>query len=152
MTTRGQMMPARTERGWHVINAGPVLDMMYHPDRRLEGRPPDSIHRQTIVIAVRQPGVRQRRRMQRVRLDPFSVGPHYHILPRPGEHQLPLELKEGQEPLDAALEIIGTRNKLRPMLAKAKVSASLLRQVTRDDLAQAASAIRYLSDEHKRTA
>ncbi|MDO8408242.1 MAG: hypothetical protein Q7S95_03345 [bacterium] len=144
---RGQLMPARTERGWHVITAGPVLDIMYHDDRRLAGHEGDGIRRRTIVIAVKGPN-RQRRRIQRIRLDPFSEGAHGHILPRPGEPQFPLVLREGQAPLDAALEILGTRNKLRPMLAKARVANLLLERITRENCMRAATAIRTIAETH----
>jgi ABC transporter substrate binding protein len=42
---------------------------------------------------------------QVLRLDPFSEGAHYHIRPRQGGQQLPLEVKEGQTPLAAAPQL-----------------------------------------------
>lgn len=141
MRTKGQLMPARTEAGWYVINAGPVLDMMYHDDRLGPGREGDGIRRRTIAIAVKEPGKRTRRRIQRVRLDPFSVDPHEHCLPRMGEKQRPLVCKHGQAPLDAALDILCTRKRLLRRLEKAQVPAATLRRITQKDLTAAAVAI-----------
>jgi hypothetical protein len=36
-----QTMP-EDRSGWHHIDAGPHLEVLFHPDRRLTGREPDS--------------------------------------------------------------------------------------------------------------
>ena len=82
--------------GWHQINAGPHLHVMFHPNRQLLGREADGVERPSIVVAVAG------KREQALRFDPFSMGSHYHI--RPGlAGQIPLGVTEGQSPLDAAL-------------------------------------------------
>jgi len=58
--------------GWHHVNAGPHLHIMFHPNRQLLGREPDDIVRPSIVVAVAG------KREQALRFDPFSVGSHYH--------------------------------------------------------------------------
>jgi hypothetical protein len=67
----------RTEArsGWHHIDAGPHLEILFHPNRRLAGREPDQIERPSIVIAVAG------KREQALRFDLFSMGAHYHIRP-----------------------------------------------------------------------
>jgi hypothetical protein len=46
-----QTMP-EDRSGWHQIDAGPRLEILFHPDRRLAGREPDEIKRTSIVVAV----------------------------------------------------------------------------------------------------
>ena len=46
-----QTMP-EDRSGWHHIDAGPHLEVLFHPDRRLTGREPDQIERPSIVVAV----------------------------------------------------------------------------------------------------
>ena len=75
-----QTMP-EDRSGWHHIDAGPHLEVLFHPDRRLAGRD-DQIERPSIVIAVAG------KREQALRFDPFSMGAHYHI--REGVHNLTL--------------------------------------------------------------
>src|SRR6201988_4218728 len=78
--------------GWHHVNAGPHLHIMFHPNRQLLGRESDEIVRPSIVVAVAG------KREQALRFDPFSVGSHYHI--RPGlADQIPLPVAEGQSSL-----------------------------------------------------
>jgi hypothetical protein len=90
-----QTMP-EDRSGWHQIDAGPRLEILFHPDRRPAGREPDEIKRTSIVVAVAG------KREQALRFDPFSMGAHYHI--RPGlAAQIPLPVAEGQSPLDATL-------------------------------------------------
>jgi hypothetical protein len=38
--------------GWHHVNAGPHLHIMFHPNRQLLGRESDDIERPSIVVAV----------------------------------------------------------------------------------------------------
>ena len=90
-----QTMP-EDRNGWHEIDAGPHLEVLFHPDRRLARREPDEIERPSIVVAVTG------KREQALRFDPFSMGAHYHI--RPGlAPQIPLPTAEGQSPLDATM-------------------------------------------------
>ena len=62
-----QTMP-EDRSGWHHIDAGPHLEILFHPDRRLAGREPDQIERPSIVVAVAG------KREQALRFDPFSIG------------------------------------------------------------------------------
>jgi hypothetical protein len=81
--------------GWHRVNAGPHLNIMFNPNRL--GRQPDEIERPSILVAVAG------KREQALRFDPFSVGSHYHIRPSQRGRQIPLWVEEGQTPLDVAL-------------------------------------------------
>src|SRR5437660_12631522 len=83
-----QTMP-EDRTGWHQIDAGPHLEVLFHPNRRPGGREPDEIVRPSIVVAVAG------KREQALRFDPFSMGAHYHIRPGLAE-QIPLPIKEGQ--------------------------------------------------------
>ena len=90
-----QKMP-EDRSGWHRIDAGPHLEILFHPNRLPAGREPDQIERPSIVIAIAG------KREQALRFDPFSMGAHYHI--RPGlADQIPLPVAEGQSPLDATM-------------------------------------------------
>src|ERR1700752_476898 len=120
--------------GWHQIDAGPHLHIMFHPNRRLLGRGPDDIERPTIMVAVAG------KREQSLPLDPFSVGSHYHI--RPGlAGQIPLGVAEGQSPLDAALAFFEKPLRLRGLLAQAEED-EVASYVDDADLASAARQIR----------
>src|SRR5260370_41207885 len=90
-----QTMP-EDRSGWHQIDAGPQIEVLFHPDRRPAGREPDQIERPSIVVAVAG------KREQALRFRPFSMGAHYHIPPGPAA-QIPPPLAEGQSPLAAAL-------------------------------------------------
>ncbi len=82
-----QTMP-EDRSGWHRIDAGLHLEILFHPNRRPAGREPDQIERPSIVVAVAG------KREQALRFDPFSMGAHYHI--RPGlADQIPLPAAEG---------------------------------------------------------
>jgi len=83
--------------GWHRIDAGPHLQIMFNPNRQLLDRQPDEIERPSILVAVA--GERE----QALRFDPFSVGSHYHIRPSRRGRQIPLWVEEGLTPLDVAL-------------------------------------------------
>jgi hypothetical protein len=61
--------------GWYQIDAGPQLEILFHPNQRLRGREPDSIVRPSIAVAVAG------KREQALRFDPFSVGAQFHIRP-----------------------------------------------------------------------
>ena len=76
--------------GWHHVNAGPHLHIMFHPNRQLLGREPDGIERPSIVVAVAG------KREQALRFDPFSAGSHYHIRPSLRGRQIPLWAEEGR--------------------------------------------------------
>jgi hypothetical protein len=131
-----QMMPA-DRHGWHQIDAGPYLEILFHPDRQLAGREPDQVERPSIVVAVAG------KREQALRFDPFSMGAHYHI--RPGvTEQIPLPVAAGQAPLDAALQFFEKPLRFRGLLALAEedeVAAKLHDQ----ELKNVADQIRALS-------
>ena len=131
-----QPMP-EDRSGWHHIDAGPKLEILFHPDRRLAGREPDEVKRPSIVVAVTG------KREQALRFDPFSMGAHYHI--RPGlAPQIPLPVADGQSPLDAILAFFEKPLRFRGLLALAEEDevASGLRD---EELRNAASQIRALS-------
>jgi hypothetical protein len=131
-----QTMP-EDRNGWHQIDAGPYLEILFHPDRRLAGREPDQIERPSIVVAVAG------KREQALRFDPFSMGAHYHI--RPGlVEQIPLPVAEEQSPLDATMAFFEKPLRFRGLLALAEEDevASRLRD---EELNNAASQIRALS-------
>ena len=107
-----QRMPEDRD-GWHEIHAGPHLEVLFHPDRRLTRREPDEIERPSIVVAVAGKGE------QALRFDPFSMGAHYHI--RPGlAPQIPLPTAEGQSPLDATMVFFEKPLRFRGLLALAE--------------------------------
>src|ERR1700745_3212218 len=87
--------------GWHQVNAGPHLHIMFHPNRQLGGREPDAVGRKSIVWAATG------KREQALRFDPFSVGSHYHIRPSLRGRQIPLWVEEGQKPLEISLVFFG---------------------------------------------
>jgi hypothetical protein len=123
--------------GWHRINAGPHLHVMFHPNRQLLGREPDGVLRKSIVVAVAG------KSEQALRFDPFSVGSHYHIRPSIRGRQIPLWVEEGQKPLDIALGFFEKPLRFRGLLAQAEEDdvASRLEDA---DLASAARQIREL--------
>jgi hypothetical protein len=135
-----QTMPEDTS-GWHRIEAGPNLEILFHPDRRPAGREPDQVVRPSIVIAVAG------KREQALRFDPFSMGAHYHI--RPGlAPQIPLPVADGQSPLDATMAFFEKPLRFRGLLALAEEDdvASRLRD---EELKNAAGQIRAISAAHK---
>src|SRR5947207_12915358 len=130
-----QTMPEDTS-GWHRIDAGPCLEILFHPDRRLAGRM-DEIERPSIVIAVAG------KREQALRFDPFSMGAHYHI--RPGfAEQIPLPVAEGQTPLDATMAFFENPLRFRGLLALAEED-DVASQLRDEELKNAANQIRALS-------
>jgi hypothetical protein len=133
--------------GWHRIDAGPHLHIMFHPDRRLLGREPDDIERPSIVVAVAG------KREQALRFDPFSMGSHYHIRPSLRGRQIPLWVEDGQKPLDVALTFFEKPLRFRGLLAQAEEDAMASR-LNDADLADAARQIReiYAAAEHKSAA
>src|SRR5947208_10825802 len=135
-----QTMP-EDRNGWHQIDAGPHLEILFHPDRRLAGRE-DQIERPSIVIAVAG------KREQALRFDPFSMGAHYHIRPGLAE-QIPLPMAEGQTPLDATMVFFEKPLRFRGLLALAEEDdvAAKLRD---DELNRAASQIRAISAAAKK--
>src|SRR5205823_12159113 len=131
-----QSMP-EDRSGWHQLDAGPHLEILFHPDRRLAGRESDQIKRSSIVVAVAG------KREQALRFDPFSMGAHYHI--RPGlAAQIPLPVAEGQTPLDATLAFFEKPLRFRGLLALAEEDEVAL-QLRDEELKNAASQIRALS-------
>lgn len=136
-----QRQPARMQQtlpedggGWHQINAGPHLQVIFHPNRSLARREPDEIERPSIMVAVAG------KREQALRFDPFTVGSHYHI--RPGlAGQIPLGAAEGQSPLDAALAFFEKPLRFRGLLAQADED-EVASRLSDADLASAARQIR----------
>ena len=107
-----QTMPEDRD-GWHQIDAGAPLEILFHPNRQVRGREPDQIVRPSIVVAVAG------KREQALRFDPFSMGAHYHI--RPGlAPQIPLPVEDGQQPLDAVLAFFEKPLRFRGLLALAE--------------------------------
>jgi hypothetical protein len=144
MSEQPQPEPQRTQAlmpedggGWHRINAGPHLHVMFHPNRQLLGREADGVLRKSIVVAV------VGKSEQALRFDPFSVGSHYHIRPTFRGRQIPLWVEEGQKPLEVALRFFEKPLRFRGLLAQAEEDdvASRLDDV---DLARAARQIREL--------
>jgi hypothetical protein len=131
-----QTMPEDGD-GWHRVNAGPHLHIMFHPNRRLLGREADGIKRPSIVVAVAG------KREQALRFDPFSVGSHYHIRPSLRGRQLPLWVEEEQEPLEIALAFFEKPLRFRGLLAQAEED-DVASQLDDADLARAARQIREL--------
>ena len=123
--------------GWHHINAGPHLHVMFHPNRQLLGREPDGVLRKSIVVAVTG------KSEQALRFDPFSLGAHYHI--RPGlAAQIPLPVAEGQSPLDATMAFFEKPLRFRGLLALAEED-DVASQLRDEELKNAASQIRALN-------
>ena len=123
--------------GWHRINAGPDLHVMFHPNRQLLGREPDDIVRPSIVVAVAG------KREQALRFDPFSAGSHYHIRPSLRGRQIPLWVEEGQRPVEVALAFFEKPLRFRGLLAQAEED-DVAAQLDDADLASAARQIREL--------
>ena len=135
-----QTMP-EDRSGWHQIDAGPHLEMLFHPNRRLAGREPDEVERPSIMVAIAG------KREQALRFDPFSMGAHYHI--RPGlAAQIPLPVAEGQTPLDATLAFFERPLRFRGLLALAEEDEVAV-QLRDEELRNAARQIRVLNDAHK---
>ena len=130
-----QTMP-EDRSGWHHIEAGPHLEVLFHPDRRLAGRD-DQIERPSIVVAVAG------KREQALRFDPFSMGAHYHIRPGLAE-QIPLPVAEAQSPLDATMAFFEKPLRFRGLLALAEED-DVAAQLRDEELQNAASQIRALS-------
>ena len=131
-----QTMP-EDRSGWHRIDAGSRLEILFHPDRRLAMREPDDVKRPSIVVAVAG------KREQALRFDPFSMGAHYHI--RPGmAPQIPLPLVDGQDPLEATMAFFEKPLRFRGLLALAEED-EIASQLRDDELQSAARQIRTLS-------
>ena len=135
-----QTMP-EDRSGFHQIDAGPHLEVLFHPNRRLAGREPDQVERPSIMVAI------VGKREQALRFDPFSMGAHYHI--RPGlAAQIPLPVADGQTPLDATLTFFEKPLRFRGLLALAEEDevAGKLRD---EELKNAAGQVRALNAAHK---
>jgi len=131
-----QAMP-EDRSGWHQIDAGPHLEVLFHPDRRPAGREADQIERPSIVVAVAG------KPEQALRFDPFSMGSHYHVCPSQRGRQLPLWVEEGQKPLEVALAFFDKPLRFRGLLAQADED-NAASQLDDADLAGAARQIREL--------
>src|ERR1700687_3330404 len=139
-----QTMP-EDRTGWHHIDAGPRLEILFHPNRRPGGREPDEVVRPSIVVAVTG------KREQALRFDPFSMGAHYHIRPGLAE-QIALPAAEGQTPLDATVAFFEKPLRFRGLLALAEEDG-VASQLRDEQLKNAARQIRDLSAAaHKSTA
>jgi hypothetical protein len=123
--------------GWHRVDAGPHLHIMFHPNRSLLRREPDDIERPSIVVAIAG------NQEQALRFDPFSVGSHYHIRPSRRGRQIPFWVEEGQKPLDVALAFFEKPLRFRGLLAQAEEDDVAL-QLNDADLAGAARQIREI--------
>src|SRR5580700_4846977 len=134
---RMQQTVPEDRNGWHQIDAGPHLEVLFHPDRRPAGREPDQIERPSIVVAVAG------KREQALRFDPFSMGAHYHIRPGLAE-QIPLPVAAGQSPLDAIMVFFERPLRFRGLLALAEED-DVAAQLSDEELKNAASQIRALS-------
>ncbi len=121
--------------GWHRVDAGPYLHVMFHPNRL--GREPDDIERPSIMVAVAG------KREQALRFDPFSMGSHYHIRPSQRGRQIPLWVEEGQKPIDVALAFFEKPLRFRGLLAQAEED-DVASRLDDGDLAGAARQIREL--------
>ena len=131
-----QTMP-EDKSGWHQIDAGPHVEILFHPDRTLARAEPDEIERPSIVVAVTG------KREQALRFDPFGMGAHFHI--RPGlANQIPLPVAEGQSPLDATLAFFEKPLRFRGLLALAEED-DVASQLRDEELKSAAGQIRALS-------
>ncbi|MBV9152022.1 MAG: hypothetical protein JO213_11710 [Alphaproteobacteria bacterium] len=134
-----QTMPEDRD-GWHQIDAGAPLEILFHPNRQVRGREPDQIVRPSIVVAVAG------KREQALRFDPFSMGAHYHI--RPGlAPQIPLPVEDGQQPLDAVLAFFEKPLRFRGLLALAEED-EVAAQLSDAELKNAAQQIRAISATH----
>jgi hypothetical protein len=135
-----QTMP-EDRSGWYQIDAGPHLEVLFHPNRRLVGREPDQIERPSIVVSV------VGKREQALRFDPFSIGAHFHIRPGLAE-RIPLPLADAQSPLDATMAFFERPLRFRGLLALAEEDG-VAAQLRDEELKNAASQIRALSAVHK---
>ena len=138
-----QTMP-EDRSGWYQIDAGPHLEVLFHPNRRLVGCEPDQIERPSIVVSV------VGKREQALRFDPFSVGAHFHIRPGLAE-RIPLPLADAQSPLDATMAFFERPLRFRGLLALAEEDG-VAAQLRDEELKNAASQIRRLSAANKGTA
>ena len=129
-----QTMPEE-DGGWHRVNAGPHLHIMFNPNRL--GRQPDEIERPSILVAVAG------KQEQALRFDPFSVGSHYHIRPTQRGRQIPLWVEEGQTPLDVVLAFFDKPLRFRGLLAQADED-DVASQLDDSDLVSVARQIRHL--------
>ena len=135
-----QTMP-EDRNGWHQIDAGPHLELLFHPNRQLAGREPDQVERPSIMVAI------VGKREQALRFDPFSMGAHYHS--RPGlAAQIPLPVAEGQTPLDATLAFFERPLRFRGLLALAEEDEVAV-QLRDEELKNAAGQVRALNAAHK---
>ena len=135
-----QTMP-EDRSGWKQIDAGPHLEVLFHPNRRLAGREPDQVERPSIMVAI------VGKREQALRFDPFSMGAHYHI--RPGlAAQIPLPVADGQTPLDATLTFFEKPLRFRGLLALAEED-EVAAQLRDEELKNAAGQVRALNAAHK---
>ncbi len=113
-----------TDEGWVEIDIGRRLWMIFHCNRRPGGRSDDGVERPSVVYG------EQGSDMQLGRIDAFSVGGHFHVLPTRGDKPDPLVPRDGQTFFEAAMDF----------LREPKRFLELLRKAHRSDLAKAVSA------------
>ncbi len=121
---------------WVNIDVGHVLWMDFHPNRVQEGRN-DDIRRPSIVYGERG------HEEQLGRIDAFSVGGHYHVLPTRGDKPIRLRRKKGQSFFDSGLDILRNPNRFRNLLKRAGLQ-DLTGAISTEDLLAAAKQIEHL--------
>jgi len=100
--------------GWHQINAGPHLHIMFHPNRQC------SAGKRTASNGPRSWSPSRASGSKRSASIPSAVGSHYHIRPSLRGKQLPLWVDEGQRPLDVALAFFEKPLRFRGLLSQAE--------------------------------
>ena len=100
-------------QGWHSVDAGPELDVLFHTNRPLPGRAEDGIRRPSIVVAVKG------RTGQILRFDPFDEDGHYHVRPTQADTPFPLLMDDGASPLETALSFFNIPESFRRLLIEA---------------------------------
>src|SRR5216684_722493 len=131
-----QTMP-EDRSGWHHIDAGPHLEILFHPDRRLAGREPDRIKRPSLWLP--WPASANRRCVS----TPSAWA--RTTISGPGlAEQIPLPVAEGQSPLDATLAFFEKPLRFRGLLALAEED-EVASQLRNEELKDAASQIRSIS-------
>ena len=131
-----RMQQTMPEPGWVSVDAGKHLDVLFHKNRR-QGVRVDDIVRPSIIVGV--PG----KKHQVIRLDPFSVEGHYHVLPTQHDTPIPFLPVEGQTCLETALGFFDAPDRFRALLVRAH-DAQVAREVTDEELMGVARQIREI--------
>ena len=142
MAERMQETMPEVRDGWVPVDAGFHLVVLFHRNRPQVGQggkivEQPEIIRPTIVVGV--PG----RDYQVLRLDPFTVGGHYHVMPTQQDTPIPFMPRDGQTYLDAALEYFEEPDRFRELLGQTD-QAQLAAKVVDDDLMRVARQIRQI--------